>query len=211
MYDFVGKLQQWFYAKRRQDSFGAYSLIFAFGLVALISSFILTVDQFFLLKHPNEVLNCSLNLVLNCATVMNTWQAEVFGFPNMLIGLMAYSALVAIAFVALTGVRFSKKFLMAFNLGIFLGLIFSEWLIYESIYSIGVLCPFCLAVAASTIVIFMASTHLALRNNVYKLNSRHNSKVQNCLNKGYDKMITLAWIALIALLIIQHFGSSLFA
>lgn len=197
--------------KLENENRRVYTTILAFSLIALLGSFILAVDEFYILKHPDAVLNCSLNLVLNCSEVMKTWQAEVFGFPNMFVGLMAYSALAVVAVIGLLGIKYPKNFLIALNFGVLSGLLFSEWLIFESIYSIQILCPYCLVVAASTIVVFGAVTHLSLRNDAFSLPKKTNEKVQKFLDSDYDKVVIVAWLLLLAALIVQHFGSSLFA
>lgn len=188
-----------------------YAVLLLFSLIALYAALVLSIDEFYLLKNPDAVLNCSVNLVLNCASVMKTWQAEIFGFPNMFIGLIAYSVIATVAFIGLTGVKYSKNFLIAVNLGIFGGILFSEWLIAQSIYSIGILCPYCLVVAFSTIMIFAAITHMNLRNNAFSVSKDLNKKIQKFLDKEYDKVVVALWVVLIAALIVSHFGPSLFA
>ena len=79
---------------RRKWIFGT---MLAFGIAGLAASFVLAVEEFHLLKDPNAVLSCTINLVLNCSEVMKTWQASVFGFPNMFIGLMGYSVVITTA------------------------------------------------------------------------------------------------------------------
>src|SRR5687767_8480764 len=87
-----------------------YNAIFITILVAasvgLIASFILSVEKIHLLMQPDAILSCTVNLVLNCATVMKTWQSNLFGFPNPFIGLMAYSVLITLAVGYLAGARY---------------------------------------------------------------------------------------------------------
>src|SRR3982750_4682964 len=79
-----------------------FGTMLAFGIIGLIASFVLAIEEFHLLKNPGTVLSCSFNLVLNCAGVMKTWQASVFGFPNMFIGLMAFPVVIAVALLGLS-------------------------------------------------------------------------------------------------------------
>lgn len=197
--------------KTENENRRAFAVILIFSLAALFASFMLTIDEFYLLQHPNASLNCSINLVLNCSTVMQTWQASIFGFPNMVLGLIAYTALVTIAIIALMGVKLPKPFMVAVNFGAFAGIVFSEWLTYQSIYVIEVLCPYCLVVLFSTLLIFAAITHYNLRNNSFDLKLTVNNKIQSFLDKEYDKVLVAIWIAGLIGLIISHFGSSLFA
>ena len=42
------------------------------GIAALIAAFVLTVDKFIILQNPGTVLSCSVNIVVNCSTVMQS-------------------------------------------------------------------------------------------------------------------------------------------
>src|SRR5690606_8940678 len=82
-----------------------FGLILAFGAVGTLASLVLSIEEFHLLKDPSAILSCSINTVLNCSTVMQTWQASVLGFPNMFIGLMAFPVIMVIGVLGLSGVR----------------------------------------------------------------------------------------------------------
>lgn len=191
----------------------AYWVIFSFAVIALIAAFVLSNEEIHILKVPDAVLSCSFNIVLNCATVMKTWQASVFfGIPNMFIGLMAFPVLITVAVAALWGgAQYKKGFLLAMNIGILLGTIFAYWLFFNSLYVIQVLCPWCLIVTFSCTMLFAASTHLTLRENVLKLSKRTNEKVQNFLKGGYHQLIVASWVVLMVALVFIQFGSALFA
>jgi uncharacterized membrane protein len=93
--------------ERRSDVI-VFSVMLAGGLAALAAAFVLTLEKFHLYEDPDAILSCSFNIVLNCSTVMETWQSSVFGFPNMIIGLMAYSVVVTFALAGLVGVKFPR-------------------------------------------------------------------------------------------------------
>lgn len=181
-----------------------------FGTVGLISSFVLAVEEFHLIKNPNAVLSCSLNLVLNCSTVMKTWQASVFGFPNMFIGLMAFPIVITFAVVALTGARFPRWFLLGANSCYFLGAIFVYWLFFNSLYVIEVLCPWCLIVTFSTTILLATITHYNLRENTFGFKKAVNEKIQQLLSRDVGKLLTAGWLVLMITLVFMKFGDSLF-
>lgn len=58
------------------------------GAIGFLAAFTLTVEKIALLKDPSYSPSCSINPVLSCGSVMTTSQAEVFGFPNPLLGIM---------------------------------------------------------------------------------------------------------------------------
>lgn len=191
----------------------AFWVILIFAVVALIAAFTLSVEEIHLIKHPDAVLSCTVNLVLNCSTVMQTWQASVFfGIPNMFIGLMAFPVLITVAVAGLWGgAVFKRGFLLAMNIGILLGTIFAYWLFFNSLYVIQVLCPWCLIVTFSCTMLLAASTHLTLRENSLKLRAGVNQKVQKYLAGGFHQLVVASWIVLMIVLVVLKFGTDLFA
>jgi len=181
------------------------------GLAALTAAFVLILEKFHLEADPHAVLSCSFNLVLNCSTVMQTWQAHVFGFPNMLIGLIAFPVVITFALASLSGVKFPRWWLILANIGFALGLIFSYWLFFQSVYAIQVLCPWCLIVTTSTTLIFSTMLHYNLKQNTFKFSKKVNDRIQRFLAGGFHQMIVLAWIALMVVLVFLKFGDALFA
>jgi len=181
------------------------------GIVALTAAFTLTVNKFSVLENPDTVLACSVNLVLDCSTVMSTWQSEVFGFPNMVIGLMAFASVVTIAVMGLARTSFPRWFLVAGSIGFFLGTVFSYWLFFQSVYAIQILCPWCLLVTAATTLIFSSMLHVNLKQNTYGFKKSANTRIQKFLDAGYHQMIVIAWLALMAALVVLKFGAELFA
>lgn len=182
-----------------------------FGLVGLAAAFVLTLEKLHLSADPDAVLSCSFNLVLNCSTVMQTWQSSLFGFPNMLIGMMGYPVVITVAVAGIWGVVFPKKFLAAASSVYFLGALFSYWLFFQSVYVIGVLCPWCLIVTFSTTIIFASILHIALKDNIFGLSKKLNQNVQAFLKKDLHIVIVAAWLVLLTALVFLKFGDALFA
>ena len=188
-----------------------FGLMLLGGIAALAAAFTLTIEKFHLYEDPNAVLSCSINVVLNCSTVMQTWQSHVFGFPNMLIGLVAFPVLITIAVLGLSGVKFPRWFLIAASIALLLGTIFAYWLFFQSLYDIQVLCPWCLIVTTSMTIMFSAFLHFNLKENTFKLKGELNARVQSFLKSGFHQMIVLSWIALMVVLVFVKFGQALFA
>ena len=57
------------------------------GVVGLAAAATLMVEKLRILENPDYVPTCSINPVLTCGSMMKTPQAEVFGFPNPLLGI----------------------------------------------------------------------------------------------------------------------------
>lgn len=188
-----------------------FGTMLAFGIIGLAASFVLAVEKVHLLQDPQAVLSCSFNLVLNCSTVMQTWQSSLFGFPNMFIGLMAYPVVITVAVAGLAGVRFPRPFMIAANVCYLLGAIFAYWLFFQSVYVIEVLCPWCLIVTFATTILLATITHYNLRENTFRLGKKTNKAVQVYLQKDISKVVTAGWIVIMIALVLIKFGESLFA
>ena len=188
-------------------------VILAFATTALIASFTLSIEKFHLLQNPDAILSCSFNLVLNCSTVMQTWQSAVFfGIPNMFIGLMAFPVLITVAVAALWGgASFKKAFLRAMTICVLLGTIFAYWLFFSSLYVIQVLCPWCLVVTFSCTMILAATEVIGIRQNIWSLGKKADGAMRRFLDKGYVQLVAASWIVLLVVLVFLKFGSELFA
>ncbi|SDG06153.1 Uncharacterized membrane protein [Sinosporangium album] len=136
-------------------------LLLVGGAIGLIAAFALTVERIALLKDPAYVPSCSINPVLSCGSVMTTPQAELFGFPNPLLGIAGFAIVVAVGAAQLAGARFRPWFWAGLQAGATAGAVFVHWLIYHSLYTIGALCPYCMVVWAVTMPIFW---YVTLRN-----------------------------------------------
>jgi len=206
-------VMQMFTKEHRQKNYQYYvfALMLVFALIALAAAFILTLEKFHLYENPNAVLSCSINVVLNCSTVMQTWQSHVFGFPNMLLGLIFFPVMITVALLGLSGTKFPRWFLIGANIGYLIAIAFSYWLFFSSVYAIQVLCPWCLLVTTSMTVTFATITHYNLKENTFHLKKKLNDRVQKFLNGGYHQMIVLSWLALMVVLVFLKFGEALFA
>jgi uncharacterized membrane protein len=131
------------------------------GVLGTAASGILTVEKIARLRDPTYVPSCNLNPILSCGSVMDSAQAEAFGFPNPLIGIAGFAVVTAVGAGLLAGARFRRWFWLGLQAGVTFGVVFVHWLIYQTLYTIGALCPYCMVVWAVTIPIF---TYVTLRN-----------------------------------------------
>lgn len=182
-----------------------FGVILAFSIVGLLVSFTLSVEKIELLKNPDAILSCSLNAVLNCASVMKTWQATLFGFPNSFIGMIAYPVLITLTVGYFAGARYKRWFFVGAQIGATLGAIFAYWLFFQSVYAIQVLCPWCLLVTFSTTLIFEAFTRYNLRENNLGLSQKTHKLVLGWLQKDYDKFLVASWLVLMMILVFVKF------
>ncbi|MFG1797654.1 vitamin K epoxide reductase family protein [Nocardia sp. NPDC049149] len=118
------------------------------GLAGWLAAVALTIERFALFTDPKHVPSCSINPILSCGSVMEAEQAAVFGFPNPLIGIVGFSVVVTLAVLSVAGVGFPRWIWVGLWLGTVAGVGFIGWLIFQSIYRINALCPYCMVVWA---------------------------------------------------------------
>ncbi len=139
----------------------AWWILFA-GALGLIASLILTVEKIKLLTDSSYVPSCNLNPILSCGSVMATPQASVLGFPNSLIGILAFTVVLVTGVLAVAKVRLPRWYWSGLAAGTVAGAVFVHWLIYQSLYRIGALCPYCMVVWVLTLSLLVVALSIAL-------------------------------------------------
>ncbi|MGW7663186.1 vitamin K epoxide reductase family protein [Streptomyces sp. NPDC054756] len=133
------------------------------GAAGLLASWVITLDEFKLLEDPDFTPGCSLNPVLSCGSVMQSDQAQVFGFPNPMLGLVTYGVVVCVGVSLLAGAAFPRWYWLAFAAGCLFGVGFVSWLQFESLYRINALCLWCCLAWITTITLFWYVTSFVVR------------------------------------------------
>ena len=128
------------------------------GAIALIAAVTLMVEKVRMLEDPTRVPSCTIDAVLACGAVMNSNQAEAFGIPNPLLGIAGFAALVAFGTAILGGSDFPRWLWLAIQAGVTFAVLFVHWLVFQSVYRIESLCPYCMVVWVMTITAFIYVT-----------------------------------------------------
>ncbi|MGC1152441.1 MAG: vitamin K epoxide reductase family protein [Mycobacterium sp.] len=134
------------------------------GVAGLIASATLTVEKIAILLNPSYVPSCNLNPIVSCGSVMTTPQASALGFPNSLIGIAAFTIVTVTGVLAVTKVLLPRWYWVGMTLGILAGAGFVHWLIFQSLYRIGALCPYCMVVWAATITLLVVVSSIVFRS-----------------------------------------------
>lgn len=164
------------------------------GLVGLGAAFALISDRIRLLEDPTFTPSCDLNPVLSCGSVMVTDQAAVLGFPNPLLGLIAFAGVVTLGVVQLTGTRPAAVVQWGLAAGAVAGWGFVHWLAFQSLYRIGALCPWCMVVWAVTAPIAIWSVLRPWRESGSRLGERLWSVRWTLLVLWYLVVVVLALV-----------------
>ena len=133
------------------------------GVVGLTASATLLIEKIEMLQDPGYVPTCSINPVLSCGSVMVRPEASAFGFPNPLIGVVSFTLVVVTGVLAVARVGLPRWYWLGLTVGAGLGVVFTHWLIFESLYKIGALCPYCMVVWSVIVPLFAVVASIALR------------------------------------------------
>lgn len=196
--------------KKLRDNRWIFASMLVGALLSLLASFVLSVEAIELAKNPNAELSCSVNVVLNCATVAKHESAELWGFPNSFLGLIAEPVVITVAIAGLAGIKFPRRFMFFAQIGYTLGFIFALYLFYTSMFVIQALCPWCLLVTATTTLVFFAITRYNIRENNLYLPKKVQKTLHGFIEKDYDKLLLGSLIVILLAAIFIKYGDSLF-
>ncbi|MDQ3093605.1 MAG: vitamin K epoxide reductase family protein [bacterium] len=179
-------------------------MLVIFGAVGVLTSLILTIEKFHKLENPTAALNCDINPIISCGSVIVTDQASAFGIPNPLIGLAGFSAVVTIGVMMILGAKVIKRwFWQAVLAGTAFGVVFIHWLIFQTIFRIGALCPWCMVTWAVMIPLFLY-TFIYVVDQGYLSLGKNTRKIVNTIKREHVWILG-GWFALILAVIIQRF------
>ncbi|SDS53653.1 vitamin K epoxide reductase family protein [Actinoplanes derwentensis] len=195
---------------RHSDAWIFGTMLFS-ACLSLLASFVLSVDAVRLAADPGTALSCDINAVISCGTVAQSWQAQLFGFPNAFLGLVAEPVVITVAVACLGGVRFPRWFMCAAQTVYTVGVVFAYWLFYEAMFHIGALCPWCLLVTVSTTLVFATLTHVNLRDGNLPVPSRLRAPLKSAIDADLDAVLVTIWLLILVLLVVSRYGAQLFA
>ncbi|MFG6502306.1 vitamin K epoxide reductase family protein [Microbacterium sp. P05] len=136
------------------------------GVVGWWAAFSLLTERIHLLEDPGASASCDFSLLIQCGANLRSWQGSLLGFPNPVIGLAAWIAPIVVGVALLAGARFARWFWWLFALGTAGAFGFVVWLIGQSIFVLGTLCPWCMVTWVVTIPTFYAVVLHVLRTGI---------------------------------------------
>ncbi|GAA1942079.1 vitamin K epoxide reductase family protein [Kitasatospora viridis] len=178
-------------------------LLLIAGAVGLAASITLTLEKIRLLEDPSYVPSCNINPIISCGSVMRTSQASAFGFPNSLIGVAGFAVVVTVGVVALTGARLPRWFWLGLQAGTLFGVCFITWLMDQTLYHIGAVCPYCIVVWTATIPLFWYTLLHNLRHQVIPTPAPWRPAIDGAA--GYHWVVPALWYLTIVMLILNRF------
>ncbi len=164
---------------------------------------VLLIEKIALIENPDYVPSCSINPILSCGSVMTTSQAEAFGFPNPVIGVAGFSMVLTTGVALLAGGVLRRWYWLGLHAGVTFGIAFVHWLIFQSLYRIDALCPYCMVVWVVTIPLFLYVTLHNLRTGALST-PRLLARAVDVVDE-YRGVVLTAWYLVVAALITQRF------
>ena len=170
------------------------------GVIGLFASMTLTVEKIKILLNPSYVPSCNINPVVSCGSVMVTPQASLLGFPNPLLGIVGFTIMVVTGVLAVAKVSLPQWYWVGLAVGTLIGAVFVHWLIFQSLYRIGALCPYCMVVWVVTISLLVVFFSIILRP---VLASRESAVARLLFDWRWS--IAALWFTVVFLLIMVRF------
>lgn len=173
------------------------------AILGLLASSILLLEKIALLKDPNYNPSCNLNPIISCGSVMKTDQASVFGVSNSFVGMIGFSVVMTIGFAVLAGAKFKAWFWRGLQIGTLFGVIFSHWLFYQGVYTIGAICPYCALIWVVMILLFW----YVLLYNLREGHIRPPARLQGATNfiQKHHGNVLVVWFGILVVVILTHF------
>lgn len=167
------------------------------GLAGLIAAATLIVEKIESLAHPAAQLACDFSVFIGCSASLNSQQGSLVGIPNPVLGVMFWSVIVTVG-VMVIAVEVPRWIWLLLTLGMTGAFALVVWFIIQSIYVIGVLCPWCMLTWVMTIPLFLLVMGHTLRSGALPVSPR----VRRAAAEGYQWVwvITLGIVVLVAVL-----------
>ncbi|MFE2276461.1 vitamin K epoxide reductase family protein [Streptomyces sp. NPDC059454] len=173
------------------------------GAVGWLASLRLAIDDWRLLKDPGYVPSCDISPVVGCGSAMASPQGNLLGFPNMLIGLGAFAAVAVLGVTVLTGARLHRALWLTLNGGALAAVGFVHWLIWQSLYELNRLCPYCAVVWVVTIALFWYVTLRNWAHGVLPVPRRGRAALDLVLESHW--LLLAGWYGMVGLLVLTRF------
>lgn len=139
------------------------------GVIGLIASLALSIEKVEKLQNPNANVGCDLSVLVQCSANLDSAQGAVLGFPNPFLGLIGFSLVLCAGVTLWAAPNLARWYWAVFNIGVAAAFAFALWLIGQSIYVLGTLCPWCMVVWVITIPLFVFTTGRNARTGIFGL------------------------------------------
>ena len=131
-------------------------LVVVTGAIGLVASIVLLIETFALLAEPTAAAWCDVNPFVGCSTSIGSAQGSLLGLPNPVLGIVFWTGALTVGLAMASGFRPKRWFAIGFLAAVTGAFALVVWFIVQSVFVIGVLCPWCMLTWAATIPLFLA-------------------------------------------------------
>jgi uncharacterized membrane protein len=171
--------------------------------IGILAAGVLMVDKIKLAQDAGFNPNCNLNPIFSCTSVMKSEEANAFGFPNPIIGLVSFGIVITVGMALRAKATFKRWFWLGLQGGTLFGVLFIHWLFYHTVYDIQALCIYCMVVWTVTIPMFWYTLLYNLRHG-YIVTPKPLKKLVAFAQTNHLGIL-IVWYLTIAVLILHHF------
>ena len=167
------------------------------ALAGGLATLVMAVEEVQRLANPADIAPCSTIEHFSCSSVMADPRAQLLGFPNSLLGLVVFAALLAASTGVLASARpLTRWFWIGQQAATSAGLVLVHVYAIQTSLQIGALCLWSLLVWTATITAFV---HVSARNlAVRRARSRQVAGSADSPASAYGAaMITLVWVLML--------------
>lgn len=175
-------------------------ILIAAGVIGMLASSVLTYDKIQVLTDSSYDPPCNINPVLSCGSVMATEQASLFGMPNTIFGLVAFSMLFTFGCLLAGGAKVNRFIWIGAQLAATAGVVFMHYLFFQGVYRINAICPWCFVVWMVTIPTFWYITLYNLRMGHIRLSGRLH-RLPAFLQRHHGDILVLWYLAIFGILL----------
>lgn len=186
-------------ARRRAPAVVTGIVLLVGAAISWGAALLLLVEKMHLLSSPGATLSCDINPFISCGSVMMTWQASAFGFPNMALGLGGYAIMGAAGALIASRAALPRWFRWAVLGGISFAFAFIHFLAISAIFVIHALCPWCMVVWVMTAPMFFCTVAWMIEAGDLRLPSGLSRVLRHWV------LCSVAWYALVIVVIIAAF------
>jgi uncharacterized membrane protein len=182
----------------------AVVMVLAAG-IGLAASVSLSIDAWLLAKDSEAQLACDMSQVVSCSAVARSWQAQILGFPNAFLGIAFESVVLTLSVAHLARVRFPRWFVVGSEIFVTGGLLFALWLFQQSYFVIHVLCPWCLSITSTTMILWAGATRIAVRDGDLPAGR----SLRRFVASGADWFVVVGLLVVLVTMIVVRYGAGL--
>lgn len=173
------------------------------SILGLTASLVLSIDAVRLAANPEADLSCNISATISCGTVGTSWQASLLGFPNAFLGLMFEAVVIGFAVAGLARVRFPRWYMLGVQALYTIAIVFAYWLFLQAYFVIGAMCPWCLAITVTTLLVFTSMTRINILEGNFGPGVKR--RLEPALRYNVDIYSCVLIIAVIAAMVIVRY------